>query len=140
MIICYDHFMLVQFAHVRIRQNDYSLELPALGRPEANLGNPVQRCAQDVTHAVSMQPAGSSSLGLFSCPYSPECVERLYEKSSQADQPPQHEATHGSIYERFPARTQPLVIFAHPPILVDPRKCPLYYPPTWQHLKALRGQ
>jgi hypothetical protein len=22
MIICYDHFMLVQFAHVRIRQND----------------------------------------------------------------------------------------------------------------------
>ena len=37
--------------------------------------------------------------------YSAECVERLYEKSSQADQPPQHVATHGSIYERFPART-----------------------------------
>src|SRR5215217_6556281 len=75
MIICYDHFMLVQFAHVRIRQNDYSLELPALGRPEANLGNPVQRCAQDVAQVVSMQPARSSSLGSFSCPYSPKCLE-----------------------------------------------------------------
>src|ERR671911_1549896 len=64
MIICYDHFMLVQFAHVPIRQNDYSLELPYLGRPEANLGNPVQRCAQDVAQVVSMQPAGSSSLVL----------------------------------------------------------------------------
>src|SRR5215211_5798127 len=38
-------------------------------------GNPVQGCAQDVAQAVSMQPAGSSSLALFSCPYSPECVE-----------------------------------------------------------------
>src|SRR5687768_3252463 len=75
MIICYDHFMLVQFAHVLIRQNDYSLELPSLGRPEANLGNPVQRGAQDVAQAVSMQPARSSSLGSFSCPYSLECVE-----------------------------------------------------------------
>src|SRR5688572_32853488 len=73
MIICYDHFMLVQFAHVPIRQNDYSLELPSLGRPEANLGNPVQRCAQDVAQAVTMQPARSSSLGSFSCPYSPKC-------------------------------------------------------------------
>src|SRR5919107_72658 len=75
MIICYDHFMLVQFAHVRIRQNDYSLELPSLGRPEANLGNPVQRCAQDMAQVVSMQPARSSSLGSFSCPYSPKCRE-----------------------------------------------------------------
>ena len=32
-------------------------------------------------------------------------VLRLYEKSSEADQPPQHEATHGSIYERLAART-----------------------------------
>ena len=29
----------------------------------------------------------------------------LYEKSSCAGQPPQHEATHGSIYQRFAART-----------------------------------
>src|SRR5688500_16804531 len=78
MIICYDHFMLVQFAHVPIRQNDYSLELPYLGRPETNLGNPVQRCAQDVAQAVSMQPARSSSLGSFSCPYSPKCLEQKF--------------------------------------------------------------
>ena len=31
--------------------------------------------------------------------------ERLYEKPSTADQPPQHEADHGSIYERFAACT-----------------------------------
>jgi hypothetical protein len=32
------------------------------------MGNPVQGCAQDVAQALSMQPAGSSSLGPFSCP------------------------------------------------------------------------
>jgi hypothetical protein len=30
---------------------------------------------------------------------------RLYEKPSQAGQTPQHQANHGSIYQRFPART-----------------------------------
>jgi hypothetical protein len=30
---------------------------------------------------------------------------RLYEKPSQAGQSPQHQANHGSIYQRFPART-----------------------------------
>src|SRR5215210_621154 len=52
--------------------------------------------------------------------YSAECVERLYEKSSNTGEPPRHEANHGSLHQRFPARTQPLVIFAHPPLLVDP--------------------
>src|SRR5919107_6075668 len=47
--------------------------------------------------------------------YTPECVERLYEKVSSADKAPPHEANHGSIYQRFAARTQPLVVFAHPP-------------------------
>src|SRR5215212_9255925 len=31
-----------------------------------------------------MQLAGSSSLGLFSCPYSPECVEKLSDNSRKA--------------------------------------------------------
>src|SRR5215208_3858519 len=87
MIICYDHFMLVQFAHVRIRQNDYSLELSSLGRPEANLGNPVQGCAQDVAQAASMQPARSSSLGSFSCPYSPKCLEVEFSEVRGSKQP-----------------------------------------------------
>jgi hypothetical protein len=85
--------MLVQFAHVRIRQNDYSLELPYLGRPEANLGNRVQRCAQDVAQVVSMQPAGSSSLGYFSCPYSPECVEYKFSEVNIQDSAKPHPAT-----------------------------------------------
>src|SRR3954468_19488029 len=55
---------------------------------------------------------------LFS--YSPKCLERLYEKSSNTREPPRHEANHGSVHQRFPARTQPLVIFAHPPVLIDP--------------------
>ena len=37
--------------------------------------------------------------------YSPECVERLYEKASNTGEPPRHEANHGSIYQRFAART-----------------------------------
>jgi hypothetical protein len=31
--------------------------------------------------------------------YPRSLLERLYEKPSQADQPPHHEATHGSIFE-----------------------------------------
>src|SRR5215203_424795 len=42
--------------------------------------------------------------------YSPNVVERLYEKASRAGQSPQHEANHASIYERFAARTPPLVV------------------------------
>jgi hypothetical protein len=72
--------------------------------------------------------------------YSLECVERLYEKPSNTDEPPRHEANHGSIYERLAARTQPLVIFAHPPVLVDPRNSPFHYPSTRQNLKAWRRQ
>jgi hypothetical protein len=44
-------------------------------------------------------------IGEGSHPHSPECVERLCEKSSCAGQPPHHEANHGSIYQRFAART-----------------------------------
>jgi hypothetical protein len=38
-------------------------------------------------------------------PYSLNVVERLYEKSSSAGEPPRHEADHGSVHERFTART-----------------------------------
>src|SRR5215203_1119340 len=62
--------------------------------------------------------------------YSPECLERLYEKSSNSDEPPRHEANHRSVHERFSARTKSLVIFAHPPVLVDPSDRPLHHPPT----------
>src|ERR687897_752635 len=42
--------------------------------------------------------------------FSHQCLERLYEKPSNTGEPPHHEANHGSIYQRFPARTQPLVV------------------------------
>src|SRR5215208_1183548 len=35
---------------------------------------------------------------------------RLYEKASNTGEPPRHEANHGSVHQRLPARTQPLVI------------------------------
>ena len=37
--------------------------------------------------------------------YSPECVERLYEKASNTSEPPRHEANHGSVHERLSACT-----------------------------------
>src|SRR5215204_1640316 len=66
-------------------------------------------------------------------------LERLYEKVSSAGEPPRHEANHGSVHQRLAARTQPLVIFAHPPVLVDPCQCPLHYPPPRQNYEALGG-
>jgi hypothetical protein len=83
--------------------------------------------------AVATEPLIASSA------YSPNHLERLYEKPSQADQPPHHQATHGTIYQRFAARTQPLVSFAHPSVLVDPRKRPLHHPPPRQHLETWRS-
>src|SRR5918999_3015383 len=55
---------------------------------------------------------------------------RLYEKSSNSNEPPRHEANHRSVHERFSARTKSLVIFAHPPVVVDPSDHPLHHPPT----------
>src|SRR5215203_6442898 len=55
---------------------------------------------------------------------------RLYGKSSSAGEAPRHEADHGSVHQRFPARTQPLVVFAHPPLLIDPGDRALHHPPA----------
>src|SRR5215210_9301520 len=70
--------------------------------------------------------------------YSPKCVERLYGKSSNSGESPRHEADHGSVHHRFAARTKPLVVLAHPPLLVDPRQRTLH-PPTRQHQEAFGG-
>src|SRR5215217_3777120 len=53
-------------------------------------------------------------------------LPRLYEKVSSAGEAPRHEADHGSVHQRSPVRTQPLVILAHPPLLVDPGDRPLH--------------
>ena len=66
-------------------------------------------------------------------------LPRLYEKSSNAGDSPRHEADHGSIYERFSTRTRPLVVLAHPPVLVDPGDRPLHHPSSRQHLEKPLG-
>src|SRR5918993_1903830 len=71
--------------------------------------------------------------------YVPKYVERLYEKSSNTSEPPRHEANHGSVHQRLAARTQPLVVFAHPPVLLDPSYRPLHHPPPREHHEALGG-
>src|SRR5215210_7802002 len=63
-------------------------------------------------------------------------LPRLYEKPSNTGEPPRHEANHGSVHHRFAARTKPLVVLAHPPLLVDPRQRTLHHPPTRQHQEA----
>jgi hypothetical protein len=55
-------------------------------------------------------------------------------KLSATSQPPNHQADHGRVDERFRACAQPLVIFAHPPVLVCPRTCPLHHPSAGQSL------
>src|SRR5215207_5728286 len=105
---------------------------------------PLKRVRTTMTAICNPTPSirGSCTRGArFPNPsYSPECVERLYEKPSNTGEPPRHEANHGSIHERFSARTRPLVVFAHPPVVVDPSYSPLHYPPPRQHQEAFGGQ
>src|SRR5215208_5604555 len=65
--------------------------------------------------------------------------ERLYEKVSNSGEPPRHEANHGSVHQRLAARTRALVVFAHPPVLVDPCQRSLYHPPAREHHEAFGG-
>src|SRR5215203_7223943 len=67
-------------------------------------------------------------------------LPRLYEKWSNAGESPRHETNHCSVHQRFATRTQPPVVLAHPPLLVDPRQCPLHHPPPRQNQVALWGQ
>src|SRR5215208_3713973 len=85
------------------------------------------REGRSTTEMLPAKEAWRISLGKV---YSPKCVERLYEKVSNTDEPPRHEANHRSVHERFSARTKSLVIFAHPPVLADPSDRPLHHPPT----------
>src|SRR3712207_3669825 len=43
-----------------------------------------------------------------------------------------HKAAHRHVDERFSALRQPLVVFAHPPVLSQPREGPLHYPSSRQ--------
>jgi hypothetical protein len=60
-------------------------------------------------------------------------LPRLYAKSSNTGEAPRHKANHGSVHQRFATRTQPLVVFAHPTLLVDPCQCPLHPSPRQHH-------
>ena len=67
-------------------------------------------------------------------------LPRLYEKSSNSGEPPRHEANHRSVHQRFSARTKPLVVFAHPPLLVDPCQRPLHHPTARKYQIAFGRQ
>jgi hypothetical protein len=94
-------------------------------------GFPSPRLSGTRPGAPGWHAGGVGSEGwMLAGPYAPTCGEKPYEKVSSAGKAPRHEANHRSVHERFAARTQPLVIFAHPPLLVDPRKRPFHYPST----------
>src|SRR5215217_1263412 len=78
--------------------------LPATLRGE---GATHRLCDNCINIGLGLQHVGSYSKLPRSTAsrYTSNLVERLYEKSSNASQPPRHEANHGSIYERFAART-----------------------------------
>src|SRR5215207_2170896 len=54
------------------------------------------------------------------------------QKLPSTGQTPHHHTGHSHVDERFARSGKPLVILAHPPVLVQPRKRPLHDPPTWQ--------
>src|ERR671910_1532274 len=66
-----------------------------------------------------------------------DAVETVW-KVSGTGQPPHHEPYHCGVDERLRACAQPLVVFAHPPVLPQPREGPLYHPPPRQGHVPLR--
>ena len=69
-----DHFVMVKFL-VLIGQNDYSLELLAVGRQEANLGETHTRVRLGCNSRCQYATGRVYQPWSFLCPYSPECVE-----------------------------------------------------------------
>src|ERR687893_3278575 len=61
-----------------------------------------------------------------------ELLRETVRKVLNTGQTPHHKATHRHLDERFCALRQTLVVFAHPSVLPQPRKGPLY--PT--HLRG----
>src|SRR5215207_1773203 len=59
-------------------------------------------------------------------------------KLLRTGQPPRHEPRHRRVDEGLSGGAQPLVVFAHPPVVADPRECALHHPPPRQYLEASR--
>src|SRR5215212_9409197 len=87
------------------------------------------------------QKAHSRKLG-FGCGFFSETGLPLetVRKASRAGQSPRHQTTHRHIDERLAGLRQPLVVFAHPPVLIRPRKRAFHHPPPRQHLEAFSWQ
>src|SRR5829696_8221480 len=60
-----------------------------------------------------------------------EVLRETVRKASSANQTPRHQTAHRYVDERFASLRQPLVVFAHPSVVVYPGERPLHYPPTW---------
>src|SRR5215213_7878938 len=69
-----------------------------------------------------------------------DSLRETVRKASRAGQSPRHQTTHRHIDERLAGLRQPLVVFAHPPVLIRPRKRAFHHPPPRQHLEAFSWQ
>src|SRR3712207_3027756 len=66
-------------------------------------------------------------------PYTPLFTELPREtvwKLLRTGQPPHHQPRHRRVDKGLPRRTQPLVVFGHPPVVGDPREGAFRHPPT----------
>ena len=86
---------------------------------------PLSREGCYLLKAVGNTSSGSPPLAAPRANFSELRLERLYEKPSNTGEPPRHEANHRSVHQCFPTCTQLLVVFAHPPLLLDPSDRPL---------------
>src|SRR5215212_6785925 len=57
-----------------------------------------------------------------------QSLRETVRKASLASQPSHHQAAHRHVDERFATLGQPLVVLAHPPVVIYPGKRSLHYP------------
>jgi hypothetical protein len=82
-------------------------------------------CGWSSAPAVSQRRSCVSSCRFYAASWirtSENAPSETVWKLSATSQPPNHQANHGRVDERFRACAQPLVVFAHPPVLAQPRE------------------
>src|SRR5688500_10611824 len=73
---------------------------------------------------------------LFTRPTSQNFSSETVWKILSTRQSPHHQPRHRDIDERFSGGAQPLVVFAHPTVLREPREGTLHNPTAWEDLET----